>query len=168
MKIRTPVPGPAVLPRAEAPPRHRYAVAAAAPLSAAVRSRVVRGVEAGGAAAPLLCAAHCIAAPLAVALVPALAAAEAHERAAMGASLVLALLAVLAGVRVHRRAGPLAVVGAGALLWGATLALPRLPEAGAAIAASLLMAAGTLWSARLRHRATCAGCGCPAAHGGAE
>lgn len=165
MKLRTPVPGPAVLPRVKAPSRHRYAVAASAgPIAAP--ARLVRGMEAGAAAAPLLCAVHCIAAPLAVALAPRLALPEAHERVVMAASICLAVLVSLAGIRSHRRAAPLLIVAAGALLWGAPLAVPSIPETVATVAASLLLAVGTLWSARLRHRATCADCGCPAGHGG--
>lgn len=128
-------------------------------------ARVVRGMEAGAAAAPLLCAAHCIALPLVVAFAPRLAAFEEHERAVMGTSLVVALAATLLGVRVHRRPSPLILAGAGALAWGATfLALPLSGEL-LAVTASLLMAAATLWSARLRHRAACPRCGCAAGGG---
>lgn len=121
-----------------------------------------RRMETWAAAVPLLCAAHCIAAPLLVALAPRLAASERHERAAMAGSLCLALAAVVLGVRVHRRAAPLLLVGTGAACWMAPLATPLVPEQVAAVAASLAMAAGTLWSAHLRHRVACPRCGCPA------
>jgi len=120
-------------------------------------TRLLRGMEAGATVAPLLCAAHCIAMPLVVVLAPRLAAFEAHERAVMGASLCLAALATVLGFRTHRRAYPLLLVAAGALVW---LAAPLLPLPGEvpAVMANLLMAAGTLCSARLRHRATCPRC----------
>jgi hypothetical protein len=125
-------------------------------------ARIVRGMEAWATAAPLLCAAHCAAMPLVVAFAPRLAAFQEHERAVMGAALLLAVLTTVLGVRVHRRAAPLLVAGAGALAWLATFLGSSLPEEALTIAASLLMAAGTMWSARLRHRATCPRCGCAA------
>lgn len=129
-------------------------------------TRLLRGMEAWATAAPLLCAAHCIAMPLVVAFAPRLAAFEAHEAAVTAAALVLATATTVLGLRVHRRASPLLLLGAGALAWVATfLALP-FPEEALTITASLLMAGGTLWSARLRHRATCPRCGC-AAHAAA-
>ena len=136
------------------------------PRPAAVPSaRLVRGMELWATAAPLLCAAHCVAMPLVVAFAPRLAAFEEHERAVMGASLVLALATTVLGIRVHRRPGPLLLAAAGALVWGAAfLALP-LPGEVPTVAASLLMAGGTLWSARLRHLATCPRCGCAASGG---
>lgn len=124
-------------------------------------ARIVRGMEMGAAAAPLLCAAHCIAMPLVVAFAPRLAVFEEHERAVMAAALVLALLTTGLGLRVHRRASPLLLVAAGGLAWLASFPALSLGEP-LTIAASLLMAGGTLWSARLRHRATCSRCGCPA------
>lgn len=120
-------------------------------------ARLLRGMEAGATVAPLLCAAHCIAMPLVVVLAPRLAAFEAHERTVMGASLCLAVLATVLGVRAHRRAYPLLLVAAGALAWLAAPLL-SLPGEVPAVTASLLMAAGTLCSARLRHRATCPRC----------
>ncbi len=132
-------------------------------MSAAVPSaRLVRGMEVGATAAPLLCAAHCIAMPLVVAFAPRLAAFQEHEGAVMAAALCLAVATTVLGMRVHRRAAPLLAAGAGALAWGATsLALPVSEEA-LTVAASLLMAGGTLWSARLRHRTACPRCGCAA------
>jgi hypothetical protein len=119
-------------------------------------------MEVWATAAPLLCAVHCIAMPLVVAFAPRLAAFQEHERALMAGALVLALATTVLGIRVHRRASPLLLVAAGALAWGATfLALP-LPGELPTVTASLLMAGGTLWSARLRHLATCPRCGCGA------
>jgi hypothetical protein len=128
--------------------------------------RSLRRMEAWAAAAPLLCAAHCMAAPLVLALAPRLAPGEAAERAVLAGSILLAGAAAALGRRVHRRRAPLLVVLAGALLWLAGLAA-LLPEEPATIGASLLLAVGTLWSARLRHTATCHRCGC-GAHSHAE
>jgi hypothetical protein len=125
-------------------------------------ARLLRGMEAWAAAAPLLCALHCLAAPLVVLFAPRLAAAEAHEPVILGASFGLAATAAVLGMRVHRRRAPLLLAAAGGLLWLATLRPIPLSGEAASVAASLLMAAGTLWSARLRHRATCPRCGCPA------
>jgi MerC mercury resistance protein len=124
--------------------------------------RVLGRVEAWAAAAPLLCAVHCLAAPLLVALAPALAPGEAAERAFMAASLVLAGVASALGWRAHRRLAPPVIVAAGALLWLAHLTPAPIPEVAATAGASVLMAAGTLWGARLRHRARCHRCGCVA------
>lgn len=177
--LETPVTGPAAPSHAEPPrPRHRAFAAAARPFrpnppSPPARARAAAGVrasparpvgplEAWAAAAPVLCAAHCIAAPLLVALAPWLAPGEAYERAFMAASLALAACAVLLGFRAHRRLAPLLLVAAGALLWMGPLVISTIPEVAATVAASLLMAGGTLRSAQLRHRAACGGCGCPA------
>jgi hypothetical protein len=119
-------------------------------------------METWATAAPLLCAVHCLATPLVVALAPRLAGSEEHERAAVGASLVLAVLTTALGMRAHGRGSPLALVGAGALLWAATLLALPVPEEAATLGATLLMAGGALRGARLRHRAACARCGCPA------
>lgn len=126
--------------------------------AAAPASRALRGLEAWATAAPLLCAVHCVAAPLLMVLAPALALDEAHERAVLGASVLLAAAAVALGFRTHRRPGVWLPVAAGALLFLRPPAV--LPEEAVSIAASLLLAAGTFWSARLRHRATCRRCGC--------
>lgn len=135
------------------------------PRTSALSPHLLGRAETWAAAAPLLCAAHCIAAPLLVALAPRLALAEAHERTLMGAALVLAAFTTLLGVRVHRRASPLLLVFAGALLWLGASAVP-VPEEAATVAASLLMAGGTLWSARLRHLVSCPRCACPASAAG--
>lgn len=130
------------------------------PVAASV-PRALRRMEAWAAAAPLLCAVHCMAAPLVLALAPRFAPGEAAERAVLAGSILLAATAAALGRRVHGRWAPLLVVLAGALLWLAGL-VARLPEEPATIGASVLLAAGTLWSARLRHNATCPRCGCHA------
>lgn len=172
-----PVTGPAAPPHAEPPRPRRRALAAAARLFRPTRAsapalavasggvlpssaRPGRALEAWAAAAPVLCAAHCLAAPLLIAAAPALAPGEAYERAFMAAAVALAACAVLLGFRAHRRLAPLLLVAAGALLWMSPLVIQDVPEIAATAAASLLMAGGTVWSARLRHREACGGCGC--------
>lgn len=81
-------------------------IASGARTTSAPSARIIRGMEVWATAAPLLCAAHCIAAPVVVAFAPRLAAFEEHERAVMGAALVLAMVALhgVARGRVRRPA----------------------------------------------------------------
>lgn len=114
------------------------------------------------AAAPLLCAIHCVATPLLVAVLPAIALGHAAEVAMFSASVVLAGWSVRSGTVVHHRAGPALVAGLGLGMWGALLfgALPPLGgELGIALAA-LCTASGLLWNARLRHSSSEVGCSC--------
>lgn len=116
------------------------------------------------AAAPLLCAVHCVATPLLVAVLPAFAMGEAAEVVLFVASVLLVGWATLSGSRVHRQAGPALVVGLGLSTWGGLLfgALPAVGgELGIALAA-LVTAAGLVWNARLRHVMAEVGCGCTA------
>ena len=118
------------------------------------------------AAVPLLCAVHCIAAPVLVLAAPALALDGGVEAAAQGFSAALAALAAWSGIRAHRRWTVLAPMTAGLALWTTPAAIgwAGLAESAAHAAGGVLLAAGMVWSARLRHRAACASCGCPA-HG---
>ena len=119
------------------------------------------------AAAPLLCAVHCAAAPLAVLALPAFAASESVERGFMGVSALLAAAFLASGIRQHGRWIVAAPVAAGAALWlAAELPGSPLPHSLTNAFGGLLLASGMLWNATLRHRAACRGCGCPAhAHG---
>lgn len=131
--------------------------------SAPVSSRV-RQPAFWAAAAPLLCAVHCAAAPVLVAVLPSLGVSEGVERVLMALSAALAAGFAISGIRSHGRAVVLLPLAAGLLLWvtGSLDLLPVLPEAVAHAAGGALMAAGMLWNANLRHRAACRGCGCPA------
>jgi hypothetical protein len=116
------------------------------------------------AAAPLLCAAHCLAAQLLALNLPALAADEELERVLFAVSAAFALAATVRGVRRHGRGRIWIPVAGGIALWAASLAgwLAPLPEAATSMAGSLAVAGGLLWNGRLRHLAVCPGCGCPA------
>jgi hypothetical protein len=126
------------------------------------------------AAAPLACAAHCLAMPAVIAVVPALAPAAEIEWL-----LFVLTAAVMAGVmawsgRVHRRWPPAAVAALGLAIWFASLAgwFGALPEPATTLAGSIVAAGALLWNATLLHRATCEdccahGCGSPRKAGSA-
>jgi hypothetical protein len=134
--------------------------------AAAVRPRPF---AAWSAAAPVLCAIHCIATPLVVAVAPNLALGEPFERGLKAGSAVLAVAVLRGGVRVHRRWQVLVPVLAGFLLW----LLSGLAGGGEArevllsALGGLLVAAGMLWNGRLRHIAVCRSCSCAACEEGA-
>lgn len=115
-------------------------------------------------AAPLVCAVHCVAAPVTVLLVPALIAPVWMEPGLMFLSIVLAIGFGASGFRVHRRTIIGLPLAAGTLVWIASLAgwLEPLPETVTTVAGSLLLAAGMVWNARFRHQTVCGSCRCPA------
>jgi hypothetical protein len=116
------------------------------------------------AAVPLLCAVHCLASPVLVMAAPALALGRGGEVVVQAASAVLAALMAWSGIRAHGRRAVLTPMIAGVALWAA----PALAgwtgaaETPAHAAGGVLLAGGMIWSARLRHRAACHHCGCPA------
>lgn len=116
------------------------------------------------AALPMLCAVHCVATPLLVMAAPALALGHGTETVVQAVSAVLAAVMAWSGIRAHGRLAVLAPMLAGLLLWAA----PALAgwtgaaETLAHAAGGVLLAGGMMWSARLRHRAACHYCGCPA------
>jgi hypothetical protein len=116
------------------------------------------------AAVPLVCAAHCLTAPLLVALAPALALPEALEPVVQGATVVFAGAVAWAGIRLHGRLAVLLPMAAGVALWAVALAAgwTGTRESAVVVAGSLAIAGGLWWNARLRHRATCHACGCGA------
>lgn len=113
--------------------------------------------------APVACAIHCLATPLVVVLAPALAHGPGVERALFAASLALSGFALASGFRRHRHAVALVPALLGFILWGsALLGRPLIGRGEPAIAlASVLVAAGVLWNARLVHRGEHV-CECPA------
>jgi drug/metabolite transporter superfamily protein YnfA len=129
-----------------------------------IRTATATAASGWAAALPLLCAAHCVLAPLLVLAAPALALSEGSEALAKGASAVLAAGVVAAGVRLHRRAVVAVPVAAGIGVWAFAVtlhdvaALERLWTA----AGGVLLAGGMVWNAQLRHAATCRSCGCGA------
>jgi MerC mercury resistance protein len=129
-------------------------------------SRTVGGSAAvdWAAAVPMLCAVHCVATPVLVMAAPALALGHGAEAVVQAVSAALAALMAWSGIRAHGRRAVLAPMAAGLLLWAA----PALAgwtgaaETLAHAAGGVLLAGGMVWSARLRHRAACRHCGCPA------
>ena len=121
-------------------------------------------VAAWAPAAPVLCAVHCIATPLVVSLLPAAGAGEAAEPWLLAAVLVLATIALRTELRTHGQRRVLVPAVAGFAVWTASLAgwLEPAPEGLTTTLGSLAVAGAMVWSARLRHAATCRGCGCPA------
>lgn len=125
--------------------------------------KLLRTPSLWGAAAPLVCAGHCVASPALVAFAPALAVGESVELALLALSAVLAVGLVALGVRVHGRAAVwLPVVAGCALVAVVHSGWTVLPESLLTAAGSVSIAAGMIWNARLRHAAACKGCGCPA------
>ncbi len=117
--------------------------------------------------APLVCAVHCLAAPLFASGAPLLASAPA-EWGFFAAGAALPLAASLEAYRHHRRPAPVLAVAAAIAAWALSLggAWWALPEEATTAAACAALAAASVWSARVRHRAACDGCGCPAGHPG--
>lgn len=118
------------------------------------------------AAVPLLCAVHCIASPLLLVAAPALAPGHAAEAMVQAVSAVLAAVMAWSGIRVHGRRAVLGPMAAGLVLWcaPALAGWTGAAETAAHAMGGVLLAAGMIWSARLRHEAACHHCGCPA-HG---
>ena len=116
----------------------------------------------GARLAPLACAAHCIATPLAVALLPGIAP-HGGEWPLFAAGALLSSGAALSALRLHRRRALAWAAMAAIAAWAASLAglFAPLPEELTTLAACVALAAAVHHGARLRHRASCAGCGCP-------
>jgi hypothetical protein len=114
----------------------------------------IRRRDAVGMLVSVLCMVHCLAAPLLVALVPALgigflAFEGVHVAFAIGV-LLTAAAALIPGYRQHRRASVLVLGGAGVVLVSVGATLPEgLPETGVTVVGSLLMIAAHV--ANLRH-----------------
>lgn len=115
-------------------------------------------------AAPVLCAVHCLATPLLVSLLPALGVAEAADGWLFALVLLIAASSLRSELPAHGQWRVLFPVTSGFALWAASLAgwPGALPEELTLSLGSLTAAGGMFWSARLRHRATCRDCGCPA------
>lgn len=101
---------------------------------------------------------------MAVLFAPALVPGEWLESSLMLASGILAIAVGMTGVRLHGRLAVWIPLVAGIVVWIASLAgwAEPLPETATTIAGSLLLAAGMVWNARLRHQTVCGKCGCPA------
>lgn len=118
--------------------------------------------------APLVCAVHCAATPILIVVAPALAPGERTEMWLLGATVLLASGAIAAGVRRHGRIAPALPVVAGTFAWTASLLhlFHPVPEEVTTVAATLVVAAGLTWNARVRCAAGAADEGpCPACAG---
>lgn len=121
-------------------------------------SSTSRRTVAWATAVPLVCSLHCLATPLLVVLAPALALDPRIEAGMFAGVLVVAAVAAYLGVRAHRQLAVLGPIATGLAVWGGSLLL--LSSGGEILTAlaSVLVAAGLLWNARLRHRASCPAC----------
>jgi hypothetical protein len=105
---------------------------------------------------PLLCAAHCLAAPALVVVAPLLAENEALEWAGFSLAVVVAVYVLSSGLRVHQQWSVLAPIAGGLLLWlSGLLELFAAPEWLVTTTGALVLAAGIFWDARLRRHTTC-------------
>ena len=116
------------------------------------------------AAAPVLCAMHCIALPVLVLVSPAFHINPTVEYAIMAGAAVLAILFLVWGVSAHGNYLVWVPAMMGLAVWiGGEIVLGH--SAGglwAHAAGSALLAGGLIWNAWLRHEASCGDCGCPA------
>jgi len=112
------------------------------------------------AAAPLLCAAHCVATPVLLVVAPSLAVNQTLEYLLMAVAAVVSLAVGLWGFRHHGEALIWIPIVSGLLFWvlgsrsGSGAEERLLTGAG-----GILLAAGLIWSARLLHRSRCSSCG---------
>ncbi len=107
---------------------------------------------------PAACAIHCILTPFVAVAVPVVAFGPAGEWVAFTISAVLAVWAVRTTARVHGLAVVWLPVAMGLVLWATSLlglaSIRGEPEWAAGLG-GLILAAGVVWSSRLRHRRVC-------------
>jgi len=120
-------------------------------------------VDRWGWLVPMVCAVHCVAAPVLLVVAPAFASSTLVEGVLMAAAFFFAVVIVMAGVQVHGRAVVWIPISLGSLLWVAELAEAPISAPGTVltVAGSLLLAGGLVWNSRLRAKARPA-CDCPA------
>jgi chromate transport protein ChrA len=114
--------------------------------------------------APLVCAVHCLVAPVLVLVAPAFVHSGVIEGLVLTGAAVLAAVVVVAGTRIHGRKAPWALVATGVAIWCLVplkLAM-ALPEPAVVVAGGLTMFGGMRWNARLKAVAEAGRCGCPA------
>jgi hypothetical protein len=130
------------------------------PTAIAMLLSLARRPLAWASAAPLLCAVHCAATPILVLAAPTLAPTPAVERMMLGGTALLAAVAWWYGYRRHRRILPALPILLGLMVWaGALLFLGTgSSEVIGSGAGSVMVAAGLLWNAWLRHRVVCRNC----------
>jgi len=115
---------------------------------------------------PTICAVHCLVTPVLASTLPFFAATHALEGWLLAASAALAVASLATSWRRHGRSAVWWLAGAGFAVWGLSVAggLEPLPEAATSPLGGLLVAGALFWNGRLRHRAACGPCACPA-HG---
>lgn len=101
--------------------------------------------------APIACAIHCLAAPVAVAISPALAPGKTAEWALLVVTAALVAWAIPAGLRRHGEWLPTALVGGGLALWVLSLLhlFHGVPEEATTVLGSMTVAAGLFRNARI-------------------
>jgi hypothetical protein len=117
-----------------------------------------------GAAAPLVCAAHCMLGPVLAGLAPWLAY-PAVELPLLASAGLVAGWAVARQFRVHRTLAVWLPLGLGIGAWAGAALVGHAGVPGErtlAVLGGLLIAAGTLWSGRLLRSVAAHSCGCPA------
>lgn len=112
--------------------------------------------------APLVCAVHCLATPLLVAVAPSVVGPQ-MEWALLGLTVVLVVVALTGGLRSHRDLRPAPLLAAGLAVWLGSLlhVFHPLPEEPITALAALVVATGLVWNSRLvcAHReVSCAAC----------
>jgi hypothetical protein len=113
------------------------------------------GVDRWGWMVPMVCAVHCLAAPVLLVIAPVLASSALVEGALMAAALLFAVPVLFAGVQVHGRWLVWLPIALGSVLWISELAHAPIPAPGTVltVSGSLLLAGGLVWNSRLRMRA---------------
>ena len=111
------------------------------------------------AAAPLICVAHCLAAPFFVVVAPALAENKTVEIGLMMVSAAIAIAVLVLGVRMHGESLVWVPMMVGLALWVVGIFSPgEMQEQVLMVSGGFVLAAGLFWDARLRHRASCSSC----------
>lgn len=113
--------------------------------------------------APLLCAIHCAATPVLVAIAPTISKNHVVEVWLLGLSVILAAGALIVSVRRHGRSIVWVPVGLGLIFWAASLAgfFEPVPETWTTPASSLTVAGGLIWNSRFLSLREKHGCHCP-------
>lgn len=101
--------------------------------------------------APLACAVHCAVTPILIVVAPALAPGKFVEWALLALTVVFAGSALAIGTRRHGDLRPVWPILGGVAVWTASLLhlFHPIPEEATTIVASLTVAAGLIWNARI-------------------